>query len=313
MSGNMRHGKGEKMEVVGKIDMHAHAVPWPGLTVPYGPDGGRKRSVEELFTEYYDALHVEKCVLLTLVSPEAVMDPVTSEMVKFAADQNKDRAFWFCGVDPRAVSNLPSSDLGYLLAHYKALGARGVGEITANLRADDPLLENLFSYCEELEMPATIHLAPKIGGGYGIVDEIGLPRLEGILKRHPKLKILGHSQLFWSEIGDNVTEENRSRYIKGKVQNGRLPRLLREYENLYCDLSAGSGANALLRDREHAARFLEEFSHRVLYGCDICASGAKYPFQLDAFLSDLRRTGEIREETYRNVVRDNAKRILRLV
>ena len=102
---------------------------------------------------------------------------------------------------------------------------------------------------------------------YGIIDELGLPRLEKMLKKHPKLKIFGHSQCFWSEIGEN-SEELRNTYPEGKVKNGRLPELLRKYENLYCDLSAGSGANALMRDREHAARFIEEFSDRLLYGCD---------------------------------------------
>ena len=46
-----------------------------------------------------------------------------------------------------------------------------------------------FGYCAELDLPVTIHIAPQFGGYYGIVDELGLPRIEKMLKRHPKLKL----------------------------------------------------------------------------------------------------------------------------
>ncbi|MBR5295885.1 MAG: amidohydrolase family protein [Clostridia bacterium] len=298
------------MEKVKKIDLHAHAVPWGDFTPPYKKGGGRKLTVKELFSEYYEKLGVEKCTLLPIVSPEGVMEPVTSEMVKFIADENSDRAFWFCGVDPRAISGKASANLGYLLEHYKSLGAKGVGEVTANLFADDPRMENLFSACAALNLPVTIHIAKDTLGGYGLIDEIHLPRIEKMLKKYPDLRILGHSQPFWNEIGGNVTEENRGKYVKGKVENGHLIRLLRENENLLCDLSAGSGANALMRDREHAARFIEEFSDRIYYGCDICMSGSQFPFELDAFLTSMLENGEISRENYYKICRGNAEKLL---
>ena len=132
-----------------------------------------------------------------------------------------------------------------------------------------------------------------------------------MLKKHPKLKIFGHSQCFWSEIGEN-SEELRNTYPTGKVKNGRLPELLRKYENLYCDLSAGSGANALMRDREHAARFIEDFSDRLMYGCDLCIKNQTYPFAFDEFLTSMRESGEISEENYRKIVRENAIRELKI-
>lgn len=198
-----------------------------------------------------------------------------------------------------------------MLEHYISLGAKGVGEMTSNVYADDPKLDNLLGFCAELSLPVTIHIAPEATGYYGIIDELGLPRLEKMLKKHPKLKIFGHSQCFWSEIGEN-SDETRNTYHAGKVKNGRLPELLRQYENLYCDLSAGSGANSLMRDREHAARFVEEFSDRIMYGCDICAAVNTFPFDFDNFLTDMRKTGEISEENYRKLVRDNAARLLNL-
>jgi predicted TIM-barrel fold metal-dependent hydrolase len=299
------------MEDIKKIDVHALLTPWPEFDPKYMGTEHTKLSPDEMFEKYYAKLNVERAILLPSVSPEALMAPIPSSACKYLAEKYPDKLYWFCNVDPRAITNTDSAPLGYLLEHYKSLGALGVGELTSNLYADDPKMDNLFSFCEELDMPVTIHIAPEPEGYYGIIDEIGLPRLEKVLKAHPKLKIFGHSQCFWSEISEN-TPETRSRYPKGKVQNGRLPELLRKYENLYCDLSAGSGANALMRDREHAAKFIEEFSDRILYGCDICAKVNTFPFDFDAFLTDMRETGEMSDANYRKIVRENAVRLLNL-
>ncbi|MBQ1216808.1 MAG: amidohydrolase family protein [Clostridia bacterium] len=302
------------MKAIPKIDIHAHAILWPELTVPYNAAGKRKLTTAELFEQYYDKLNVEQCVVLPMFSPEGVSDTVPPQEAAMMAKSDPDRVFWFCSVDPRAGKNSPTADLGKILAHYKALGAKGVGELTSHLYADDPKMDNLFGHCEEQNLPVTIHVSPAIDGyGYGIVDDLGLPRLENILRKHPNLKILGHSQPFWSEIGDNVTEENRNKYVTGKVVPGRLISLLREYPNLLCDLSAGSGANALMRDRDFAARFIEEFADRLFYGCDICMSGSAFPFEFDAFLTSLRENGEISEENYYKLVRGNAEQLLGLV
>jgi hypothetical protein len=103
---------------------------------------------------------------------------------------------------------------------------------------------------------------------------------------------------------------NYSKYVKGEVKNGRLTELLREYGNLYCDISAGSGANALMRDRDHAARFIEEFADRIYYGCDICMHNQQFPFDFDEFLTSMRESGEISDENYRKIVRGNAEKLL---
>ena len=116
---------------------------------------------------------------------------------------------------------------------------------------------------------------------------------------------------FWSEIGEN-SEEMRARFPKGKVKNGALERMMYENENLLCDISATSGSNAIMRDREYAAWFLTEFSDRIFYACDICSQANQFPFELDKFLTSLRESGEISEQTYRRVVRENAVKLLKL-
>ena len=298
------------MEIIKKIDIHAHVTAFPEYAAPHAITNQRMVSSDELIA-FYDKLNIEKGVLLPIISPEAMWFYCPIEETIQVANSSPDRFVWFCNADPRSFSNSEVTDFGPLLEHYVKLGAKGVGEMTSNLYADDPKMDNLFSYCESLKLPVTIHIAPESSGYYGIVDELGLPRLEKMLKKHPDLIILGHSQPFWVEISE-CNEEQRNTYPTGKVKEGRLPKLLREYQNLNCDLSAGSAANALMRDRDYAARFIEEFADRMYYGCDICARTNTHQFLFDEFLTDMRQKGEISEANYRKIVRENAIKLLDL-
>ena len=301
------------MKEIKKIDVHAHATAFPEFAPNFSFTPNGNLSAEELIA-FYDELGVEKGVLLPIVSPEASIVPMPSCDCKYLSDKYPDRLLWFCNVDPRAEINSPDCDLSRILGHYKSLGAKGVGEVTANIPTDDPLMDNFFSCCAELDMPVTIHIAPMSEkyGFYGIKDDLGLPRLEKMLKKHKNLKIFGHSQLFWAEMSADVTEENRLGYPTGKVTEGRVAKLLRECENLYCDFSATSGANALMRDPEYAAKFIEEFSDRIMFGCDKCISYQRFSFDFDAFLDKMVSENYISKENYYKFVRGNAEKLLKL-
>lgn len=303
------------METIRKIDIHAHSTAFPQYYPPFywsTPENpSRFISVQELLP-HYDNLNIEMGVLLPLVSSEGQSAPMTSESCKFLADQHPDRFIWFCNVDPRVGANKKNFDLSFYLNHYKSLGAKGLGELTSQFYADDPMIDNLFYHCAQCDLPVTIHISPEFGNGYGLVDELGLPRIEKMLKKHKDLKLIGHSQPFWAEISGDLTLEKRNSYPTGKVTEGTLSRLMREYGNLYCDLSAGSGANAMMRDPEFAARFMEEFSDRILYGCDICEKSNSHPYKFDAFLDQMRTDGMLSQETYYKFVRGNAIKLLKL-
>ena len=89
-------------------------------------------------------------------------------------------------------------------------------------------------------MPVLFHIAPRAGGTYGLIDQLHLPGLERCLRLFPELAFIGHSQPFWAEISGDVTEETRGGYPTGPVVgDGVVPRLLREYPNLFADISAG--------------------------------------------------------------------------
>ena len=57
---------------------------------------------------------------------------------------------------------------------------------------------------------------------------------------------------------------------KGPVkEGGRLVCLMRNYKNLYADLSANSGGCAIMRDEKFGLQFLEEFQDRLMFGTDM--------------------------------------------
>lgn len=292
-----------------KIDIHTHVTLYPDLIPVREADKHRMLCTDEQL-KVFDDVNTQVGVLLPIVSPECQWVTLSNQEAKIIADTNPDRFVWFCNVDPREGWNTEKTNLEHSIGFYKSLGAKGLGEITAPLPTDDPMMDNLFVVCERLNMPVIIHIAPQSKEHYGIIDELGLPRLEKMLKKHPDLKIIGHSGCFWSEISGDVTEETREGYPQGKVVPGRITELMREYSNLYCDLSAGSGSNAMMRDPDHAARFIEEFSDRIMYGTDVCSTEQTFHITFDKFLDKMVEDNMISKENYEKIVCKNAAKLL---
>lgn len=290
-----------------KICMHVHSRLKKGITWPQYE--GMTYSTPEELRVLYKNLNVEKGLLLPGVSPEGRHYSVSNEEAYQIVSENPDLYDWFCGIDPRWGSNSPDSDLSYFINFYKRLGAKGVGEVTAKMPIDDPKMYNLFYHCDQCEMPLLFHIGTS-GSLYGIMDDLGLPKLEQALKDFPNLHFIGHSQPFWAEIGTNVNEKNRNGYPDGKVTSGRVVELLRNYPNLTADLSGGSGYNAVTRDPDFGYQFIEEFQDKLYYATDI-ARPAMLPFlNLSFWLDDAVGKGHISRTAYEKVCRINALKVL---
>jgi len=170
---------------------------------------------------------------------------------------------------------------------------------------------NLLGHCEALAMPVTFHMSPTIGGNYGLYDEPGLPRLEKALRQFPELTFLGHSQVFWAEIGPLDDPSQRGGYPSGPVAaGGRVVELMRRYPNLHGDLSANSGYNAVSRDEAFGCEFLDEFQDRLCFGTDICSP--QTPTPLVGHLLGLLERQKISQEVFQKVAASNAARLLGL-
>lgn len=289
-----------------KIDIHAHAIltdcpnlPMVGFLPP-----------EEVLSRY-DQFGIEKGLLLPIVTADSMAFIISTETTMQVVGQYPHRFLFGMGLDPRMGGNRADADFGPLMDYYQSKGALTVGEVTANLYLDDPRYDNLFAQCAERELPITIHISPEVGFTYGMVDEPGLYRLEKILKKYPKLKLLAHSPAFWTHMAADVTVDDMKRYPEpGKLTPGRLWELFANYENLYGDLSGGSGYYALTRDEENGLRFLETFRDRMLFGCDFCQ--LSHTGLLAMWLDGCYEAGKLSEDAYRKICRENAVKLLKL-
>ena len=306
------------------IHTHAHFTRHPG--VAFHNDSQFPTPV--VLIEIMDAMDTDKAVLLCIVSPECMHTLTLPWEILQICDQFPDRSIPFCSVDPRYLRNDPSADFRPMLSAYRELACKGVGEYTANIPMDDPLNMNLFAQMEEVGLPLTFHLAPVMGSYYGCIDEVGLPRLEKVLRAFPKLTFLGHSQAFWAEISSDVIQNGeRVRYPTGRVTPGRLVELMREYPNLHGDVSAGSGFTALSRDPEFGYGFLEEFQDKLYWGSDIarmdgalargeapldCEEWFKKKWHIFPYFRKLKADRLISEEAYEKIMWRNANRLLSL-
>ena len=291
------------------IDIHAHCYRKPFLQMP----GKEPWPTPETLLPRYDKMGVDKAVIQLLIGPEFYLPTNNEDTLEIVA-AHPDRFIPFCNIHPRAFGNSPFTKLELVLEQYKAAGCKGVGEVICNMHFFDPFMQNFFRAVESVGLPMTIHVGHREGNIYGIIDEPGLPELEETLARYPKLNILGHSQTFWAEIAALETVQCRAGYPKGKVlQEGALPKIMRRHPNLYGDLSAGSGANALMRDPDYAEQFLAEFQDRLCFGIDIC-SALVHPadtWLLD-FMHKMLAEKRISQEIYDKIMYKNAVQLLGL-
>ncbi len=294
-----------------KIDCHVHPQFAGG---PERLRGGTWPTPEEV-RDAYATLNIESGVLMSCAAPEHMHDPISSRDAQAMHEAYPETfPWWFCALDPRMAWNdiKKVPNYSYYIDFYRERGARGAGELQANMMIDDPRMLGLFMHCEKKNFPVTIHFG-MLGCGHGLADDIGLVRLERVLQQFPNLKILAHAASFWSEISADVTEETRHTYTTGAIiREGRIATLLRQYPNLICDISAASGYNALSRDLEYTYKFLDEFYEQIVFATDI--SSQQTISKTSVLLTDLMdhgyRSGNISATAYRCICRENALRIL---
>jgi predicted TIM-barrel fold metal-dependent hydrolase len=127
----------------------------------------------------------------------------------------------------------------------------------------------------------------------------------------PNLMFIGHSQPFWAEISGDLKPEQRNSYPTGKIfPGGRLVELLKNYQNLYADLSAYSGYNAISRDKEFGITFLEDFQDKLLFGTDLDQPNQEIP-QLK-YLRQLLEEGLLSKKVYDKIMYKNVIKLLNI-
>jgi hypothetical protein len=217
----------------------------------------------------------------------------------------------FGNMDPRWLHNSPASDFRPLLDWFVEHGCKGIGEVTANVPFDDPRVISMFRQVGERWLVVTIESAGFLPGCYGLQDDPGSPRLEKLLQDASQTTIIGHGPGFWAEISAEVTPEDKRGYPQGPIrQEGAVPRLLRRYPNLYADLSARSGWNALTRDPAYGLSFLDEFQDKLFFATDTCFADAAGRMPQLPYLQKLLAEGQLTPMAYDKITGGNARRLL---
>ena len=147
-------------------------------------------------------------------------------------------------------------------------GAVMIAEQKFNLAVDSPQMEMIYSIAQEHRVPVLMHFQHEM-------FNTGYERFGKVLEKWSKVTFIGHAVTFWANIDANC--DQKVGYPKGKVTAGGLTdKYLSDYPNLYADMSAYSGLNALLRDEDHARGFIDRHKDKLLFGSD-CPDPAGEP------------------------------------
>jgi predicted TIM-barrel fold metal-dependent hydrolase len=288
------------------IDVHAHL----GRLVP---DRAKFLDVTDLINKM-DHWGIDRaCVLCLSEHPEAEYQESDTEDILAACSRFPQRLIPFCLIDPRFGANAPTMDFSYLLEEYAARGCKGMGEMLPKMDFDDPRGLNLFRQTGRFGLPVLFDMNDN-PTYYGLRDDPGLPRLEKALQECPETVFIGHGPTFWAEISGEVPADQRRGYPQGPVKpGGAVPRLIARYANLWADLSAFSGYNALTRDKQFGLEFLDQFQDRLLFGTDHCERMIFNPnAPIVDFMRKVREEKWLSEEAWDQIAWKNAVRLLNL-
>ncbi len=165
------------------------------------------------------------------------------EQVKAIQAAAPGRFTWFNSYD------VTKPDAEQVLTEAVKAGAQGFGEMKFHVAADGPELRRMYALAAELHVPILIHFQEVDHFPDEGTWSTGFARtFESILKAYPKTTFIGHADAFWANVSADY--HNEAAYPAGPIKRGGLTdKWLGDYPNLFGDMSANSGNNAMSRDR----------------------------------------------------------------
>lgn len=281
------------------IDAHQH-VNWHGHDI-------------EAEVANLDQHNIDLAWLLTWEAPEneidiaywRVHDPRRTKMpledVIEACRKHPTRFIAGFAPDPRDPKSF-----GRLESAVAMFNVKVYGEWKYRLLVDSPECINMFRLCGQLKLPVIIHLdvpylPPNDLTKYyqwwygGTIDN-----LVRAVEACPETIFLGHGPGFWRYLSGDA-DWRTELYPEGDlVAGGKIPPLMRQYPNLWCDLSAGSAHRALSRNRNFTFEFFDEFQDRLLFARD----------QFDAIMHDLIISVELDKNIENKIFFENAMNLV---
>jgi predicted TIM-barrel fold metal-dependent hydrolase len=191
------------------------------------------------------------------------------------------------------------------IERYLKLGGLLIAEQKFGVECDSPAMQRVYELAQAHRVPVPMHWQ---AGMYNY----GFERFHKVLEKYPRVNFLGHAQTWWANIDSNNIDQTVM-YPKGPVTGGGLTdRYLSDYANMYGDLSAGSGLNALTRDEAFTRDFLSRHQDKLVFGSDCSdTEGAGPKCQGAQTVAALRRLSATKA-IERKLLYGNAKALFRL-
>jgi predicted TIM-barrel fold metal-dependent hydrolase len=175
----------------------------------------------------------------------------------------------------RSVTADPTQpESGKVLRDALKGGAVSIGEMKFHLALDSPEMRRVYDIAAEHQVPVMMHIQtfPHFEGE--LPYNTGYPEFDKMLRAYPKTNFIGHGDLFWAHISADVPTDRG--YPAGPIKSGGLTdRWLSDFPNLYADMSANSGNNALSRDTEFSRSFITRHKTKLIFGSDCSCSDGK--------------------------------------
>ena len=191
------------------------------------------------------------------------------------------------------------------IERYLKRGAKVIAEQKFGVECDSPEMQKIYELAQSYDVPVLMHWQFKM-------YNYGFERFHRMLQKFPRVKFVGHAQTWWANIDKNHADQ-AVLYPKGPVARGGLTdRYLSDYANMYGDLSAGSGLNALTRDEDFAREFVRRHRDKLLFGSDCNDRDPGGPNCLGSqIIAAIRRLAADRQ-IERKLLYENAKRLFQL-
>lgn len=189
---------------------------------------------------------------------------------------------------------------------YLKMGALGIGEQKFGIDCDSKYVDMLAELATDYKVPILMHFQH-------LTYNLGYDRFYKVLEKYPKVNFIGHAQTFWTNIDKSITDQ-KNLYPKGNkiVPGGITDRYLSDYPNMFADMSAGSGLNALIRDEDHTRGFLYRHQNKILYGSDCTDTLGRGPgCQGAQTIAAIRRLSPSKA-IERKILYENAKKMFKL-
>jgi predicted TIM-barrel fold metal-dependent hydrolase len=190
-----------------------------------------------------------------------------ADRLKANVEKHPQRLRWFVSANVAGPEGIDA------LRKAAEAGAGGFGELKSQVAADGPEMRRVYAMAAEFRIPVLLHFQEVSQPASPGTFNTGLARLPAILKEFRSTIFIGHADFFWANISAEVPTDTA--YPTGPIKGGGITdRLLSDYPNLYGDLSANSGRNALARDDEFIAGFLKRHQDKLMFGSDCsCQDG----------------------------------------